>query len=52
MTYFKNNEGDTVELLKKTVTNKYGNKLLWVRCCNGAIVSIFENDFKSQFKIV
>ena len=44
-----NNLGDKVELTNKTATNSNGTKLLWVKCENGAIVSIFENEFKKQF---
>ncbi len=49
MNTYTNNQGDTVELLEKTATNKYGNKLLWVRCVNGAVVSIFEKQFNNEF---
>ena len=51
MTYINNN-GDKVTLLENTATNKYGNKLLWVKCENGAIVSIWETEFKNNFTAI
>ena len=46
-----NNQGEKAPLLKNTATNNYGNKLWWVKCENGAIVSIWEKEFKNNFKI-
>ena len=44
-----NKESDIVELTTKKATNKNGNVLLWVKCENGNIVSIWEDEFKRNF---
>lgn len=49
MQFFQNDNGDVVTLLPETATNKYQNKLLWVRCANGAVTSLWESEFKRDF---
>jgi hypothetical protein len=44
-----NKEGNIVELTNKKATNKNGNVLLWVKCENGNMVSIWEDEFKRDF---
>jgi len=52
MIYQHKTEKAVVTLLPKTATNKYGNKLLWIRLENGNTVSMFESKFKEEFKKV
>ena len=47
-----NKNGDIVELVNRSAINKYGNKLLWARCANGNVVSVWENAFRSDFSPV
>ena len=47
-----NKQGDEVKLLDNTAINVHGDKLLWLECCNGAKVSIFEEEFNKQFKLI
>ena len=44
-----NKNGDIIELTSSSATNCYGNKLLWVRCANGNIVSVSEDNFHAEF---
>jgi len=50
MKTFTNKNGEKVTLTGKSAVNSLGNKLLWVRCENGATVSIFEKEFNTNFK--
>ena len=50
MKLYKNKAGHLVTLTRKTATNKGGDKLLWVRCENGTVCSIWEKEFAAQFK--
>ncbi len=47
--HYQNDQGIIVELLENTATNKYGDKLLWVRTLNGHETSIWEKDFIRDF---
>ena len=47
-----NDKKEIVTLTDKRQTNKYGHILLWVKCENGYTVSIFEDEFYKQFKLI
>ena len=48
-TYQHKETNDIVTLTEYTATNKYGNRLLWVKCSNGKLVEIWESNLKKYF---
>ena len=49
MKTFENSKGEKVTLTGKEAMNSFGFKYIWVKCENGAVVSIRESEFNRDF---
>jgi len=47
---YMNALNNVVTLTENKAVNKFGDVLLWVRCENNKIISIWEKDFLRDFK--